>query len=431
MSKFPRKRPPPINKEATPEEVKEYLQGSPYIERPSGWQCWPNVLEGFKALSEEYIQNGITPYVGHTQDRGIVICTGGKRLFTNAWVNVNILRYLGCELPIEFWYLGPQEMDSKMKALVKPLGVTCVDAMRLREQYPARILNGYEVKAYALKHSPFRQTLLLDSDNVAVKEPTFLFNSPEFLAYRAIFWPDFSRLESFRLAWDCTGVPFQDEPEFESGQVYVDREKVWDALSLSMWYNEHSDFLYKHVHGDKETFHLAFRKLGVKYAMPPYGIHALDGVMCQHDFQGKRLFQHRNMAKWSYEGPNRVIKDFQLEERCLGYLEQLRAEWDGEIADDEPEEDEAPELYPELAGIYLYRRIGFDERLMQLKEDGEIGTGSASMERKWRIYRKPKGVEVHIVGDAGVLCKLLREDNGELHGEWEHFERMPIEMRKL
>jgi hypothetical protein len=431
MSKFPRKRMPPINKEATPEEVKEYLQGSPYIERPSGWQNWPNVIDAFRSLSEDYIK-GIAPYVGHTQDRGIVICTGGRRLFTNAWVNVNILRYLGCELPIEFWHLGPQEMDSNMKAMVKPLGVTCIDAQKLREKkYPARILNGYEVKAYALKYSSFKEVLLLDSDNVAVKEPSYLFKSPEFQKSGCIFWPDYSRLETFRLAWNCTGVEYRDEPEFESGQIYVDRERMWKPLSLSMWYNEHSDFIYKHVHGDKETFHLAFRKLEIDYAMPPYGIHALDGVMCQHDFQGNRLFQHRNMQKWSYEGKNARIRDFQLEERCIGFLEELRANWDGEISDNEPLEDEAPELYPEYSGIYLYKRVGFDERLMQLKDNGEIGTGAASLEKRWKIYKKPEGVEVHITGDAGILCRLTKDESGALQGDWEHFERMPIEMRKL
>jgi hypothetical protein len=34
--------------------------------------------------------------------------------------------------------------------------------------------------------------------------------------------------------------------------------------------------------------------------MPSRGIDALPGVMCQHDFEGRRLFQHRNMRKWSF-----------------------------------------------------------------------------------------------------------------------------------
>ena len=39
--------------------------------------------------------------------RGIVICAGGARLLTGAWVTINILRRtLGCTLPIQVWHLG-------------------------------------------------------------------------------------------------------------------------------------------------------------------------------------------------------------------------------------------------------------------------------------------------------------------------------------
>ena len=66
-----------------------------------------------------------------------------------------------------------------------------------------------------------------------------------------------------------------------------------------MHLNEHSDFYYQYVHGDKETFHMAWRMLGQEYAMVPHPLHPLEGTMCQHDFEGRRVFQHRNMLKWS------------------------------------------------------------------------------------------------------------------------------------
>ncbi len=31
-------------------------------------------------------------------------------------------------MPIELWHLGRHEMDARMQNLVKPLGVSCVDA---------------------------------------------------------------------------------------------------------------------------------------------------------------------------------------------------------------------------------------------------------------------------------------------------------------
>ena len=105
---------------------------------------------------------------------GIVICAGGLRYFTNAYVCASVLRLTGCTLPIQFWHLGPAEMTDEMRHLVAHLAVTTVDAHVVRETYPARILNGWELKSYAIMHSPFEEVLALDADNVAVRNPEYL-----------------------------------------------------------------------------------------------------------------------------------------------------------------------------------------------------------------------------------------------------------------
>jgi hypothetical protein len=200
----------------------------------------------------------------------------------------------------------------------------------VRQRHPVRILKGWELKAYALVHSRFREILLLDADNVPVVNPRFLFTTPEFKKVGAIFWPDYGRLEPTRAIWDYCGVPYQDEPEFESGQIVIDKKRCWRALALALWYNEHSDFFYEHIHGDKETFHLAFRKTGQPYAMPTTPIESLeDVVMCQHDFRGRRIFQHRNQDKWSLFWSHRPLKDFWFEKECVESLRHLRQRWKG------------------------------------------------------------------------------------------------------
>jgi len=69
-------------------------------------------------------------------------------------------------------------------------------------------------------------------------------------------------------------------------------------------------------YGDKEVFHMAWRKLDQPYAMPSRPIDALPGVMCQHDFDDKRLFQHRNMRKWSFYN-NPATPGFLHENQCV------------------------------------------------------------------------------------------------------------------
>lgn len=279
---------------------------------------------------ERFIKK-IPPYPDMYCGRGIVICGGGVKYFTNAWVCINMLRRLGCSLPVQIWHLGKREMDDDMKSLVAPLDVKCIDAITLRKKYPARILGGWQLKPYAILHSPFQQVLLLDADNVPVANPEFLFETAQFKETGAIFWPDYSQLKRTQVIWDNCNLPRPDGPEFESGQILVDKQKCWSALSLSMWFNENSDFYYEHLYGDKETFHLAFCKLNKSFSMVKKPIHTLEGSMCQHDLEGVRLFQHRNMDKWNLSGQNRSVEDFWYQEECREYLEQLRELWDGRV----------------------------------------------------------------------------------------------------
>lgn len=256
--------------------------------------------------------------------RGITICAGGETYFTNAYVCVRNLRALGCELPVQLWHLGPNEITDTMRRSVESLNVEFVDGTKIAETYPARILRGWEIKPYAIIHSRFEEVLALDADNVAVQNPEFLFETPEYCRAGAIFWPDYGRLAPARQIWQICGVEYRDEPEFESGQIVVDKQRCWKALQVTMHLNEWSDFYYQYVHGDKETFHMAWRKLNQEYAMPSRGIHSLPGTMCQHDFSGARLFQHRNMLKWKLRANNKTVPGFERENECLTYIADLQ-----------------------------------------------------------------------------------------------------------
>jgi ADP-heptose:LPS heptosyltransferase len=323
--------------------IEAYLEGGPTGRlRPSQIRSARGAVAAAKAVarpqeplnactalpaSERFIAS-LRPCPPGFRGRGIVVCAGGVRMFTNAWVCINMLRRFGCRLPIQLWHLGRREMDAEMRALLKPLRVACVDAHKVLKGHPARRLHGWSLKPYAVLHSPFQEVLLLDADNVPVARPDYLFDTPEYRRTGAVFWPDFGRLRRNRSAWKVFGVAYRDEPEFESGQILLNKAVCWEALRLCMWYNENSDFYYRHVHGDKETFHMAFRKLARPYAMPATPIKRLRGTMCQHDFEGRRLFQHRNLAKWTLLTPNRKVRGFLYEQECRDYLAQLEQAWD-------------------------------------------------------------------------------------------------------
>jgi hypothetical protein len=100
---------------------------------------------------------------------------------------------LGCTLPIEVWHLGPDEMGPAMRSLLEDLGAQAIDALEVAKRHQVQCLGGWELKSYALMHSRFSEVLFLDADNVPVKDPSCLFERPEFQETGAIFWPDIAR----------------------------------------------------------------------------------------------------------------------------------------------------------------------------------------------------------------------------------------------
>jgi hypothetical protein len=368
--------------------------------------------------------------------RGVVICAGGPRYFTCAWVCINMLRRAGCALPIQVWHLGPDEMDDDMRRLLTPLGVECVDAHAVRRLHPSRRLGGWECKPYAILHSPFREVVLLDADNVPVADPAAFLDAEAYARHGAVFWPDMDRLSPDAAIWDICGVPYRDEPAFESGQVVVDKARCWTALRLAMHLNEHSDFYYRHVNGDKETFHLAWRRLDQAYGMPPFrprvirrgrggpADHALAFV--QHDFAGRPAFQHRIGTKWILHGRNARVPGLPRQEECLALLDDLRARWSGKVARTTPL---VPPVTEAARGRwFVYHRLSADERLLQLLPDQRVGQGGSECERSWRRVEADGGERLELLGAGFLTCRLTRDADGVFRGRWLCFEEMPVEL---
>lgn len=421
----------------------EYLQGvrSPFVPLP-----WPEpappaaepveppltaglATDTARPQAEKFIE-AIQPYPGEHEGRGIVVCGGGFKYFPCAWVCINMLRRLGCKLPIQLWHYGPKECDAQTRSLVEPLGVECVDALEVRKKHPANITRGWPLKPYAIIHSSFREVLYLDADNVPVVDPEFLFDTPPYLETGAIFWPDYKRLAPERAIWKLCGVEYQDEPEFESGQIVVDKQRCWKSLQLTMWYNEHADFFYEHIHGDKDTFHMAWRKLGQEYSMPKKGIHRLPWVMCQHDFEGRRIFQHRNLAKWSLYGKSFSIYDFKYEKECKEYLNQLQELWkpelDFNLANKNAIERAAAEKI--ISTRFNYHRIGHDQRPMSFQANGVVGEGAAGCETFWDVKQENGHAVLEISSEKELTCRFKQDDDGVWKGRWETNEQMPIHL---
>jgi hypothetical protein len=398
----------------------------------------------YQRMQDEAIRS-VPPYPAERfAGAGIVILAGGPRYYTNAWVCLAMLRrVLGCRLPIQVWYLGPHEMSPRMIELLQRFDVECVDALEVQRHHPRRALGGWEAKPYAILHSRFKEVIYLDADNVPLIEPASLLECTEYRATGASFWPDLRNLGRENPIWEICRVAYRDEPEFETGQIVIDKERSWKALHLTLHLNEQSDFYYQHVHGDKETFHMAWRMLDQPYCMPPTrptwavgmispGDAGMADVLQQHDFDGRIAFHHRTGAKWSAWGKNFRVSAFEHEAVCLQALEELRQHWDGRV-DAAQAVAGASAIEAELlrSRFYLYRRIGSDERVLSFLPGQRVGDGGTHWEQRWRLEEEPGCQSLVIEGWKGVTCTLFRDPDGVWRGHWLHQEQMPVELIPL
>lgn len=236
-----------------------------------------------------------------------------EKVLPSAYATIKLLRLHGCQLPVELWY-RPDEMSMDNPIIHRLL----LDFnVRMRPIFDNRA-KGFHVKPYAVYYSNFDNILLLDADNLPAKDPTYLFEEPEFIRTGAIFWPDYWQpsnslfeLTNTSLLWQLTGVRFVDQFEQESGQVLINRLKSKKALDKLMYYSTHQPRLLEELHliwGDKDLFRLAWLNASqpfhyIKYPPAVGGLDLKDkGIFCglamiQHDVQGNLIFFHRNSIK--------------------------------------------------------------------------------------------------------------------------------------
>ncbi|TMW59905.1 hypothetical protein Poli38472_004974 [Pythium oligandrum] len=266
--------------------------------------------------------------------RGISIVVY-ERLLESVYASIRSMRALGCTLPIELWYIA-EETDRHHPILQK---LTQEYGAYLREIQDRRASRFY-TKIYAVFYSAFDQVLLLDADNFAVRDPTYLFSTGEFVDTGAIFWPDFWRfkktifnIQPTSFVWDVFDLDPVDMFEQESGQVLIDRRRHLAAMNVMMYYAFHAELIedMRLVWGDKDLFRFAWLKTKSSFhmiQMPPGSAGAklpdknvFCGVtMVQHDPSHEIIFLHRNMEKLTSENQRLVwseVQQFKIDEMPL------------------------------------------------------------------------------------------------------------------
>ncbi|KAJ1541772.1 hypothetical protein HK405_010437, partial [Cladochytrium tenue] len=259
------------------------VDGEPHARRQESW------LQAMRAVPEYDAEAlGVLP-----GSRGIVF-TGSDAMVRHLLIALDFLREAGCTLPIEFVYVGDQVPSSLLNRL-RSSNVTLVNMAERVKHFNVGLQEWVwgAAKISAILYSSFEQVLFLDPDNLVVRDPTFLFETRRFREHGAVFWPDYMLRPTNFSMWDFFLVPASQRPpavgaagaaeaglpvrelEFESGQVLVDKRRVWAALKIGEHIASEGRYFFKHFLGDKESLHWGFRATRTPFFLVP---HYLDAV---------------------------------------------------------------------------------------------------------------------------------------------------------
>lgn len=268
----------------------------------------------------EYLNSAVTSIDYESFDysgRGIVF-TANDYTIQRALVSIRLLKHFRTTLPIEVWFMG-EELNQEHLDLLAELSVVPRDILVEQKRYPSFAdlavkqvygnARNYHIKTLVLLLTRFKEILYLDSDNMPLRDPEFLFGTAEFQETGALFWPDFWKFPIDNPLWRITGRQCEDEWEQESGQMVLDKHRSWRALLVSFFFQQDHAFYFRFLLGDKDTFRFAWKVTDTPYYMNEYPLaiagrirqgHFCGHTMVQHDTVGEILFMHTSALKTSH-----------------------------------------------------------------------------------------------------------------------------------
>ncbi|KAI8845070.1 mannosyltransferase putative-domain-containing protein [Chytriomyces cf. hyalinus JEL632] len=206
-----------------------------------------------------------------------IVLTGSAKSASLAVMAAELIRATGCTLPIEYAYLG-DELTNQTMSLLRASNITPRNFLSpaiKSSNWDIGLLKLGAAKVSAILSSPFEKVLFLDPDVMLLRDPTYLFSTPQFKRTGALFWPDFSVTPRDRAIWQITKQPYSVEFEFESGQIVLDKSNkhVYLGLLVAEYLCRHGAFYFKHFWGDKDAFRWGFRVAGVPYFLNTQQVH--------------------------------------------------------------------------------------------------------------------------------------------------------------
>ncbi|GAA6044137.1 hypothetical protein JCM8097_002789 [Rhodosporidiobolus ruineniae] len=200
--------------------------------------------------------------------RGIVWTAGNADTFDRVLVSLRLLRHsYNSTLPATVFHFASETPSPEQLERFAELGAEVV-ALELSKDEDRNRSKSFFIKGRALTQAPYDEVLMLDSDNIPVRDVEPLFASPEFREMGVVLWPDYFKDQPENGIWAILGVQCRDEWTAEAGQLLIRKSEHLDALILVEHMLQQWRFWFNFSDGDKDLFRYALLALRKRWAVP-------------------------------------------------------------------------------------------------------------------------------------------------------------------
>ncbi|KAG1448252.1 hypothetical protein G6F56_008998 [Rhizopus delemar] len=220
-----------------------------------------------------------------TSGQGIVLCSGNGQ-FKFAATTIRVLReVLKTELPIEVFFIREDDL-SVAKRFYLENEFSDVTLRKLDQSIADEYTHfgGWAMKPFAMLASRFTEVIMMDADVFFLQDPARLLQDPGYKQAGSLFFYDRTLFPNWHVGpdWLRSFLPtmsslvpntrwFQgtSSHEQESGVIVMDKSRALLGLLSTCKLNaknERDQVVYRHVHGDKETFWVGHEMVQTPYA---------------------------------------------------------------------------------------------------------------------------------------------------------------------
>ncbi|KAL0141959.1 glycosyltransferase family 71 protein [Mucor lusitanicus] len=232
-----------------------------------------------------------------TSGKGIVLCVGNNQFKFAASTIRAIRQVYHNDLPIEVFFIRENDLDiAKRHYLTSEFdNLTLMKLDDYVDDYYTKF-GGWAMKPFAMLASRFSEMIMMDADVFFFQDPGMLFDDEGYKMTGSLFYYDRTLFPNWTKGpdWMRSFLPTMSSfvpksrwfrglssHEQESGVVVMDKRKALLGLLSTCKMNgvtERDEVVYKHVHGDKETYWVGFEVTQTPYAF----VKSYAGVIGSH-----------------------------------------------------------------------------------------------------------------------------------------------------